>query len=91
MSIHITNELTIEIGDLEHSLTLWLVSYDDSSKETDADIRSRFIEALQVLCLRRGWVLECGDDPYQEKSLGVFTGFARPDDPRRLAEGGRRK
>ncbi len=68
--ITIHNELTIEPGDFSRPpVTLWLVGYgapDEESLHPDWPI---ILAYLRRVCALQGWLLECGDDPYQENSL----------------------
>ena len=85
--ITIHNEVTIDVGAMDdYPITLWLVSYGPRPDPQTVDYWPLVVDALRHFCARQGWLLECGDDPYQEKSLAIFAeGFAWPpygaDDP----------
>lgn len=81
--INIHQEVTIDVGDpQEQTLTLWLVSYGSPADDRTKDIWPAVVELLRRACAHQGWLLECGDDPYREKSLAVFAeGFSWPVDP----------
>lgn len=80
MTIHIVNEVTIDMGAEDgESLSLWLVHYGRIPKQQQ-DRWNLFLQKLARCCGEQGWLLEVGDDPYQEKSLAVFAGgFGTPD------------
>ncbi len=80
--ITIHNEVTIDVGTMERPpITLWLVSYGSQPKTDEPDYWPKVVEALRSFCANQGWLLECGDDPYHEKSLPLFTqGFFWPPD-----------
>lgn len=80
--ITIHNEVTIDVGAMDdHPITLWLVSYGPQPDMQTKDYWPLVVEALGSFCARQGWLLECGDDPYRDKSLAIFAeGFAWPPD-----------
>ena len=90
--ITIHNEITIDMDTPhEQTITLWRVSYGAPPEPPEPDDWPMLVEALRSFCARRGWLLETGDDPYQEKSLAVFAGgFSWPlhdnDDSRETDE-----
>jgi hypothetical protein len=80
--INIHQEVTIDVdGSRDHTLTLWLVSYGSPRDDKTMDMWPAVVELLRRVCAKQGWLLECGGDPYSEKSLALFAeGFAWPDD-----------
>jgi len=80
--ITIHNEVTIDVGTMDdHPITLWLVSYGSQPGSQTVDYWPQVVEALRSFCARQGWLLECGDDPYSERSLAIFAGgFGWPPD-----------
>lgn len=80
--ITIHNEVTISLSDpQQQDMTLWLVSYGTPAHAKMLADWHGVIEVLRRYCAQRGWLLETGDDPYQEKSLAVFDGgFSWPPD-----------
>ncbi len=81
--INIHQEVTIDLaGDRDHTLTLWLVSYGSPKEDPTPVIWPAVAELLRRACAQQGWLLECGDDPHNEKSLATFAeGFPWPTDP----------
>ena len=79
--IQVHNELNVDLGDDGDSLSFWLVTYGPPPCPAALQKADAFIHALALWCLSEGWELECGDDPYQEKSLRIFDGgFSSPDE-----------
>lgn len=86
--ITIHKEITIDLGTADEAcLTFWGVSYGpppnaNRDADTGADMPDYWpvvLEALRRFCAHQGWLLECGDDPYQERSLALFgEGFFWP-------------
>lgn len=80
--INIHQEVTIDVdGSPEHTLTLWLVSYGSPLEDKTRRVWPAVLELLRRACADKGWLLECGGDPYREKSLAIFAdGFAWPSE-----------
>lgn len=77
--ITIHDELTIEPGDFSGApITLWLVDYEGRKRAELHPEWPRILAYLKRVCALQGWLLECGDDPYRERSLGnLVPGFGR--------------
>ena len=69
----IQNELTVDMGNATEKLvTLWLIS-DNNAPEYEHDHGCIFVEALAEFCAGQGWLLECGGNPCEERSLAILA------------------
>jgi hypothetical protein len=66
MTTTIHEEITIDLGEAdEEILHLWLVTYGTWPENDISERRERFFEALQTLCARQGWLLECSQGNFE--------------------------
>lgn len=66
MPTTIHEEITIDLGDADEEIIhLWLVTYGTWPENEISERRDRLLEALQLLCARQGWLLECGQEHFE--------------------------
>jgi len=72
--ITILNALKIDVGAaVAQEITLWLVCYGSAPDGIEQRKWHLFVEGLADYCAAVGWLLACGDDSYEDKSLAVFA------------------